>query len=237
MPAYSYDPRLKIRDYFGRLSPPLLPSPLHLLVWTRELLDDLKDDSAFPVARLYGNWSVHTRISGSSAGYHLLGRINQELANALSPKAPKDADLTGLATNVAQALSTIELRSELRDLFEQESIPAPFLNSYLAWNQLLAGIFAEIRGKPIEFPPGDPATWKPKVRAIYDTAKAAIVGGGVPQDSVLRRFLVDVIRIPEKNEDPSRGSLHCVCEMEGGTIMTSVINAHLFEARAAFARD
>ena len=239
MTDYAQDPRPKLARYFKQLTAQQLPSPLHILLWTRELLEYLGDQAKYPIANLYGNWSVHTRISGSASGYELLSRINGQIAALHSDPAinASSGSLAPLVQSIAQQLSTSLLRREWRDLFQREGFSASFLESHSLWNHVLAGVFDEIRGKPIQRPDGDPAQWRPRVRELYTQAREEVIRTFGNARAFVPHFLVDVVHIPEKHEDASRGSLHWMCITEANVLIRAEIQTDMFEDRAAFTND
>lgn len=235
----SGDPRPKLRHYFGELASGSLPMPLHLLVWTRELIEYLDAKDSYPLAHLYGNWAVHTKLTGSAAGYDLLFRVNTRLVDLPldDPETQSQEALAALSLGMAQELSLRLFRTELARLYHGAQIPAPFLQSHRRWHQLVAGIYSEIRGKPIRWPPGDPQEWRARVRQAYEAVRQRHREHFGHTRGFITGFLVDVIHLPGMGDDPRKGRLHWIALLEGGASMVGAIVPKDTEPRAAFTLD
>lgn len=230
------DPRPKLRRYLNSLSRDQNPSGLHILVWTRELLEFL-DDASYPTLRLYANWSVHTRLTKSMSGYELLAAVNHRLASvARGANSDAPASLDPFIESVTKLLSTAQLRRELRELLLSQKIHARFAKSYSTWNRFLASVFEEIHGKPIEFPNGDPNKWKsPKLRSLYESARNAVIEATGSSKAFVVQFYIDTVHVPEKHEDPTKGTLHWRCVMEVGAVMQAEVYSTMLEHASSFA--
>lgn len=221
------------RDLIARSSS--VPSPLHLLVYTRELLE-YRGDTSLPFARLYGNWAVHTRISGSRAGYEMLVRINERLATFGSGSDPApDASLQPLIRTIAEELSTARFLRELRSLFEREELSAPFLYRADLWAALRSGVLNELRGKPVQFPDGDSTTWKPSVRTIHDQARERMRVAYGHTRGFVRHFTIDILDQSAANSGGTHRGWKCVCTTEHGFhIQVDITSSMLDDAPGLF---
>jgi hypothetical protein len=119
-------PRLKFNlNRYGYQPPPAL----NLLVGVRELIEFRSWQDKYPVANLYANWAVHTRLFQSAAGFALLSRINNQLATAFqsSPStSDDDAVMAALLTSISAELNMMRLRNELISMFSKERLGGHF---------------------------------------------------------------------------------------------------------------
>jgi hypothetical protein len=234
----SEDPAGKLRQYFSELGPGEVPSGLYVLVYTRELIEYHDAHQRYPIANTYGNWSVHIRLDGSAPGYRMLAEFNRRVSATKSPAAPPSLDL--MLAAVHEALGLAQLRKELRALFAEHQIQAPFLESRQQWNRLLSNMFGELVGKPISFPPGPVDEWKKaNVRHMYKTARAEVIRRDGNAASFVTRMFLGLV---PSSSDPSRGILHwvMVCEGHSGNekvVIRSPVWLPVVEPRSAFAFD
>lgn len=232
---FSQDPRPKLRHYFSNLSQGGFPSGLHVLVYTRELLEYLNQASKHPTANLYGNWSVHTRIHLSASGYQMLVKINHHIASVTSQNAPSDPQWSGVFNRgIIDTLATAALRRELKALYREHAVPAPFLDSYSLWMDLLANMWGEFRAKPIQWPGPKSDKWTPALRHRYNSARAAIEKAHGSTKMFVNHFMLDLV--PTK-EDPTGGTLRWMCITEALVRLEGAVSREHVEPREAFEND
>jgi hypothetical protein len=231
------DPWPKFFRYLESIRTQSIPaSGLHILAYTRELLEyvDIKED--FKTTNLLGNWTLHTKIQQSSPGFELLLRVNTALA-ALDANA-HDADV---AKAVTQQLSLAQFREELLILSRIDGLPMPFLDSWLQWNVLLASIFDELHGKPLKFPDGPESSWTGRsastAKRMYASSQNAIEQKTGDKRKVIRQLRFEIPRTTNALPHERRGSLHWICTTDAGEQIEGAFTAFDAFDRSQFSTD
>jgi len=211
------DPRIKLERYLQLLAAERAnrrPSGLHILVYTRELLEYLELKEKYATANLYCNLAVHTQIMRSNTAYRLLVRVNDALI-----KLPNGASPATVDAAVTAQLSLSEFRNELRALYALEGLDAPFFDSWLDWNELNAIMADEWRGKRISFPDGEVDTWNEKhddkAIVLYRDSRERVKVRFGDASMMIRELKFEVIH-RDGIDAPGRGILHWIAVSETG---------------------
>jgi hypothetical protein len=191
-------------------TPPALPDGLRLLRDVRVVLEAANLLREFPVLRFFCDWALHAEVTDSDVVQRKLLRINEFFLGIMSHPAPF-AWTADPISKLEQALEVATLRSEMRQLFAKYALPAPFLESFLGWQQMLARLYGEVAMKPLRLP--DPAAnggaRKPrgsavKLRQRLEAEWIALKGSAEHLVTDLRLE----VRPPPDDPKSTRGTLH-----------------------------
>ena len=141
-----YDPKAKIQDLSLRIQDKSVDPAVifELMGFIREYLEENNLKSEFPLANMYCNWCVHTKIASSTTGWNIMLKVQFLLIEHYSGSPNR------LLEEVDAAIGRENLRSELISIFERMGLE-PIYFSGTNWGSTSGAIFRKIIGKPIIF--------------------------------------------------------------------------------------
>jgi hypothetical protein len=120
-----------------------------IIATTRELLEATSSQSAYPVATLYCNWSLHTKISASLTALRCLEEVAQQIRCQSSASAQ---DLLDFLSN--QVFHTHRLRGELIALFRENDVGDFIFTSNVNWSVFASLLYSGLIDKRLQYPAG-----------------------------------------------------------------------------------
>jgi|WetSurMetagenome_2_1015567.scaffolds.fasta_scaffold91302_1 hypothetical protein len=117
---------------------------VNLMSQTRRLLEIEDKKKQYLILNFYCNWSVHSKLDGSSICYEILENLSEMLISY--------DNKTDMTLNVNKILSVPNLKKEFIQLFRAFNLPVIHFQIKENWKGIFMLIASNLIDRPIEFP-------------------------------------------------------------------------------------